>query len=81
MIEVLSHPWKMKFWSILVCIKLEMPLLETGKEIQKDFQQQKKHRLLVNQLVQPEIRSKYKVTCWKGKLIFPFVRGDTWRNS
>ena len=46
MIEVLNHPWKMKFWSILDCIKLEMALLETGKEIQKDFQQQKQHRLL-----------------------------------
>ena len=71
----------MKFWSILVCIKLEISLLGVGKEIQKDFQQQKKHRLLVNQLVQPEIRSKYKVACWKSKLIFSFVRGDIWRNS
>ena len=41
MIEVLNHPWKMKFWSILICIKLEMSLLGVGKEIQEDFQQQK----------------------------------------
>lgn len=71
----------MKFWSILVCIKLEMSLLEAGRKIQKDCQQQKQHRLLVKQLVQPEIRSKYKVACWKSKLIFSFVRGDIWRNS